>query len=90
MHQLPFENGEFGSTWSFTTFENGTGAGYSKVSNPFPGGINNSATVGKFSRKPESGTVWWICDSPWFGSQWHCLIEASSSIVQNNGLQNRY
>ncbi|MDI5889336.1 T9SS type A sorting domain-containing protein [Flavobacterium yafengii] len=45
---VTFENGEFGSTWSFTTFENGTGAGYSKVSNPFPGGINSSATVGKF------------------------------------------
>ncbi len=45
---VTFENGEFGSTWAFTTFENGTGAGYSKVANPFPGGINNSATVGKF------------------------------------------
>ena len=45
---ITFENGEFGSTWSFTTFENGTGAGYSKVANPFPSGINTSATVGKF------------------------------------------
>jgi hypothetical protein len=45
---ITFETGEFGSTWSFASFENGTGAGYSKVSNPFPGGINNSATVGKF------------------------------------------
>jgi hypothetical protein len=31
-----------------TTFQNGSGAGYSKVANPFPGGINSSATVGKF------------------------------------------
>jgi predicted metalloenzyme YecM len=45
---ITFETGEFGSTWSFATFENGTGTGYSKVSNPFPGGINNSGTVGKF------------------------------------------
>ncbi|MGO4904815.1 T9SS type A sorting domain-containing protein [Flavobacterium sp. W20_MBD1_R3] len=45
---VTFENGEFGSTWSFATFENGSGAGYSKVSNPFPAGINTSATVGKF------------------------------------------
>lgn len=45
---ITFETGAFGSTWSFTTFENGSGAGYSKVANPFPGGINNSATVGKF------------------------------------------
>ncbi|MFV8332112.1 T9SS type A sorting domain-containing protein [Flavobacterium sp. GSP14] len=45
---VTFETGAFGSTWSFTTFENGSGAGYSKVANPFPGGINSSATVGKF------------------------------------------
>ena len=45
---VTFETGEFGSTWPFTTFENGTGAGYSKVANPFPSGINSSATVGKF------------------------------------------
>ncbi|RDI51323.1 T9SS type A sorting domain-containing protein [Flavobacterium glaciei] len=45
---ITFETGEFGSTWSFATFENGSGAGYSKVANPFPGGINSSATVGKF------------------------------------------
>jgi hypothetical protein len=45
---VTFENGEFGSTWTFTTFENGTGAGFSKVANPFQSGINTSATVGKF------------------------------------------
>ncbi|TDE05917.1 T9SS type A sorting domain-containing protein [Flavobacterium sandaracinum] len=45
---ITFENGEFGSTWTFASFENGSGAGYSKVANPFPGGINSSATVGKF------------------------------------------
>jgi hypothetical protein len=45
---ITFETGEFGSTWSFASFENGSGAGYSKVANPFPGGINNSATVGKY------------------------------------------
>ncbi|TDD76451.1 T9SS type A sorting domain-containing protein [Flavobacterium caseinilyticum] len=45
---ITFEIGGFGSTWPFASFENGTGAGYSKVSNPFPGGINSSATVGKF------------------------------------------
>jgi hypothetical protein len=33
---------------ALTTFQNGSGAGYSKVANPFPGGINSSATVGKF------------------------------------------
>jgi hypothetical protein len=42
-HQSP--SGEFGST-GLTTFQNGSGAGYSKVANPFPGGINSSATVG--------------------------------------------
>jgi hypothetical protein len=46
---ITFETGGFGSTWSFATFENGSGAGYSKVANPFPGGINSSATVGKFA-----------------------------------------
>ncbi|RTY85706.1 T9SS type A sorting domain-containing protein [Flavobacterium sp. RSP15] len=45
---ITFETGEFGSTWSLKTFENGSGAGYSKVSNPFPSGINTTATVGKF------------------------------------------
>jgi hypothetical protein len=45
---ISFETGQFGSTWTFASFENGTGAGYSKVANPFPGGINSSATVGKF------------------------------------------
>ena len=45
---ITFETGDPGSTWTFGSFENGSGAGYSKVSNPFPGGINTSATVGKF------------------------------------------
>ena len=45
---ITFETGEFGSTWTFASFENGSGAGYSKVANPFPGGINSSATVGKY------------------------------------------
>ena len=45
---ITFETGAFGSTWSLATFVNGSGAGYSKVTNPFPGGLNNSATVGKF------------------------------------------
>ena len=45
---ITFETGQFGSTWTLATFENGSGAGYSKVSNPFPGGINSSSTVGKF------------------------------------------
>jgi hypothetical protein len=38
-----------------TTFQNGSGAGYSKVANPFPGGINSSATVGKF---PGNYSLW--------------------------------
>jgi hypothetical protein len=45
---ITFESSEFGSTWSLATFENGSGAGFSKVANPFPSGINSSATVGKF------------------------------------------
>lgn len=40
---ISFETGQFGSTCTLASFENGSGAGYSKVSNPFPGGINSFA-----------------------------------------------
>jgi hypothetical protein len=42
---------------ALTTFQNGSGAGYSKVANPFPGGINSSATVGKFVAGTVSGAA---------------------------------
>jgi hypothetical protein len=42
---------------ALTTFQNGSGAGYSKVANPFPGGINSSATVGKFAGTTVSGAA---------------------------------
>lgn len=43
-----FETAEFDSTWVLASFANRSGAGYTKVSNPFPGGINSTATVRKF------------------------------------------
>ena len=46
---ITFESGEPGSTWTFTTFENGGGLGYEKVANPDATGINTSATVAKFT-----------------------------------------
>jgi hypothetical protein len=59
---ISFETGQFGSNWTFASFENSTGIGYEKVTNPFATGINTSATVGKFTALV-AGQPWAGCES---------------------------
>lgn len=46
---ITFENGEPGSTWTWTTFENGSNPAVEILPNPDPSGANTSATVAKFT-----------------------------------------
>jgi hypothetical protein len=61
---VTFETGEPGSTWTFTTFENGGGLGYEKVANPNAAGINTSATVAKFTALTTAAGA-----APWAGCE---------------------
>ncbi|RKS99645.1 gliding motility-associated C-terminal domain-containing protein [Flavobacterium sp. 123] len=61
---ITFESGEPGSTWTFTTFENGGGLGYEKVANPDASGINTSATVAKFTALTTAAGA-----APWAGCE---------------------
>jgi hypothetical protein len=64
-----------------TTFQNGSGAGYSKVANPFPGGINSSATVGKFVGAV-SGAAPYAGFETTHASGANFTLSASNSIVK--------
>ncbi|CAN1561206.1 Secretion system C-terminal sorting domain [Flavobacteriaceae bacterium] len=75
---ITFETGEQGSTWSFASFENSTGIGYEKVSNPFATGINTSANVGKFTALV-AGAPWAGCESAGIGK---FTLNASNAIVK--------
>ncbi len=46
---ITFESGEFGSTWTWTTFENDTNSPLGIVANPSATGANTSATVASFT-----------------------------------------
>ncbi len=46
---INFESGGFGASWAWNVFENGANPPLEFVANPFPGGINTSATVAKFT-----------------------------------------
>ena len=46
---ISFEPGEFGSTWSWTVFENIDNPPLEIVGNPDPSGINTSSRVAKFT-----------------------------------------
>ena len=61
---VTFESGEYGSTWSLASFENGGGVGYEKVVNPFKTGINTSGTVGKFTALTTAAGA-----APWAGCE---------------------
>jgi hypothetical protein len=58
---ITFESGGYGSSWTFSSFENSTGIGYEKAANPFVTGINTSATVGKYTAV--------IAGQPWAGCE---------------------
>ena len=58
---ITFESGGYGSSWTFSSFENSTGIGYEKAANPFVTGINTSATVGKYTAV--------VAGQPWAGCE---------------------
>ncbi len=59
---ITFETGQFGSTWAFNTFENGTGFPMEVVANPFSGTGNTSATVAHFTASTD-GQPWAGCET---------------------------
>ncbi|PWA09312.1 putative Ig domain-containing protein [Flavobacterium laiguense] len=75
---ITFETGEFGSDWTFASFENSTGVGYEKSANPSATGINTSATVGKFTALV-AGAPWAGCESNGIGK---FSLDATNSTVK--------
>jgi hypothetical protein len=77
---ITFESGGFGSSWSFSNFDNGTVStvGYEKVANPSVSGINTSATVGKFTAVP-TGAPQAGCQSNGIGK---FTLDANNSTVK--------
>jgi hypothetical protein len=61
---ITFETAEFGSSWSFASFENAGGVGYEKVANPFKTGINTSEIVSKFTALTTAAGA-----APWAGCE---------------------
>ena len=57
---INFESGGFGASWTWNVFENSSNPPLEFVANPFPSGINTSATVAKFTAQqagqPYAGT----------------------------------
>ena len=57
---INFEPSGFGAGWTWNVFENGSNPALEFVANPFPGGINTSTTVAKFTAQqagqPYAGT----------------------------------
>ena len=52
---IDFEPGGFGDTWTWIVFENGNNPPLEIITNPYPSGINTSATVAKFTAR-DAGT----------------------------------
>ncbi len=58
---IDFEPGGFGAGFTWTTFENDDNPALEIVANPDPGGINNTATVAKFTAR--------VTGMPWAGTE---------------------
>lgn len=54
---IDFEQGGYGATWTWTTFENDSNPAVQIISNPFPGGINTSDHVAEFTAL-QAGQPW--------------------------------
>ena len=54
---IDFEQGGFGATWTWTTFENDDNPPLEIVANPDPTGINTSSSVAKFTAR-QGGQPW--------------------------------
>ncbi len=54
---IDFESGGFGAGWTWNVFENANNPALEFVANPFPGGINTSSTVAKFTAN-QAGNPW--------------------------------
>ncbi len=59
---VTFEAGGYGSSWTWTVFENNTNPPLEIIANPDPSGPNTSATVAKFTAL-QTGNPWAGCES---------------------------
>lgn len=59
---VDYESGGYGDSWTWTVFENSTNPPLEIVANPFPSGINTSATVAKFTAL-NAGQPWAGCET---------------------------
>ncbi len=78
---IDFETGGFGANWTWTVFENAGSPPLEIVANPDPSGINNSATVAKFTAL-QTGQPWAGIESLHGSDIGTFTLNASNSTVK--------
>ena len=78
---IDFENGGYGATWTWTTFENASNPPVQIVANPFPGGINLTDKVAKFTAL-QAGQPWAGFESFHGGGIGTFTLNANNCIVK--------
>ena len=78
---IDFETGGQGATWNWTVFENDTNPPLEIIPNPDPSGINQSATVAKFTAL-QAGNPWAGCESLHGAGTGSFLIDANNAQIR--------
>ena len=78
---INFESGGFGSTWTWTVFENDDNPPLEIIANPDPSGINTSATVAKFTAR-FAGQPYAGCESLHGSDIGTFTLDATNCIVK--------
>ena len=78
---ITFEQGGFGSTWVWTTFENDTNPAVQIITNPVAGGINTSDKVAKFTAL-QAGQPWAGFESLHGGGIGTFTLDTTNSIIK--------
>jgi len=78
---IDFETGGYGSTWTWTVFENGANPPLEIITNPDMSGINTSAMVAKFTAL-DTGAAWAGCETLHGADIGTFTLDSSNSIVK--------
>jgi len=82
-HNIPvdFETGGFGSTWTWTVFENDSNPPLQIMPNPDPTGLNGSATVARFIAK-KNGNPWAGCETQHGADIGTFVIDSTNYLIR--------
>lgn len=78
---IDFEANGHGANWTWTVFENSVNPPLEIISNPYPGGINSSATVAKFTAL-QAGAPFAGCESLHGSDIGTFTIDSSNMIIK--------